>query len=80
MKNEELDALPEYKPVGEEIIILPDARYPDKKGDKFIRRYPVKGHVMRHTGDDCFLAIDSKGRTWSTGDIDGVKHKMRAIF
>ena len=80
MNSKELDDLPEYKSVGEEVIDLPDARYPDKKGDRFIRRFPIKGYVMTHSKDDCFAITDEKGITWATGDINGVKHKIRTMF
>ena len=80
MTQDELDALPEYTSIDYEVVPLPDDRYPGKLGDTL--RIPImkKGWAMHHSENDLFRIVDRNGNAWSTGDINGVKHKQRAIF
>ena len=80
MTQDELDALPEYTRIDYEVINLPDKRYPGRKGDTL--RIPIlkKGYVMSYSEDDYAMIEDREGRIWTTGDINGVKHKQRAMI
>ncbi len=81
MTQDELDALA-INPSGfdYEEIPLPDARYPNAQGSIINVPKSAKQTLM-HIGEDDYAYItDRGGNIWTTGSINGVKHKQRVLF